>query len=29
MTEGFGKIVQLIFSGLMILIGGMIGAQVA
>ncbi len=29
MTEGLGKIVQLVFSGLMILIGGMIGAQVA
>ncbi len=29
MTEGFGKIVQVIFSGLMIIIGGMIGAQIA
>lgn len=29
MTEGFGKIVQMIFSGLLILLGGMIGAQAA
>ena len=29
MTEGFGKIVRMIFSGLVLLLGGMIGAQVA
>ena len=29
MTEGFGKVVRMIFSGLLALIGGMIGAQTA
>lgn len=29
MTEGFGKIVKMIFSGLLLLVGGMIGAQIA
>ena len=29
MTEGFGKAVKIIFSGLLLLVGGTIGAQVA
>ncbi|MDI9370326.1 MAG: TRAM domain-containing protein [Synergistaceae bacterium] len=29
MTEGFGKLVQFFFSGLMVFIGGMVGAQIA